>query len=508
MSNHRTGLKRIWAALCAFAMCATVCVATGHAAFAKTATDDSNVVASLKYMSELNRLRQTNRARLTAQQIADAQNEDNGADMSADQVQSNAADGYTVPELKVNWDLMSWAQKRADALAERAVVNEDGPISHDDMYTGKPDWLDKHNLGENPDYQDGTYYFGPEALFIGYPETGLDDHNPIKSWYSELTAKPGSDRQGYGHYLTEVSPLADSAGMASAQVASGRWKGATIVVLEIGYVGYRGGRGTNETVKEALERYVGTTYTVKYHANGGTGTMSDQKVEADSSFYLSNNHFTRIGYGFKGWNTKPDGSGTSYSEYDGIYNAVDPGETLDLYAQWTPNTYYVDFSSNNGWGGDRRSFTYDQAQKLPTPEEVGISKEHYKFSGWNTKDDGTGTSYQAGQSVKNLTTQPNGIVTLYAMWKQMYTVYFRAYDSVPEYSEEQQVLDGDTAKKPADPTRPGFVFRGWTAGYSNDSPLYDFSTPVTRNLYLYAQWNSYPYVIHYDANGGTGSMPD
>ena len=508
MSNHRTGLKRIWAALCAFAMCATVCVATGHAAFAKTATDDSNVVASLKYMSELNRLRQTNRARLTAQQIADAQNEDNGADMSADRVQSNAADGYTVPELKVNWDLMSWAQKRADALAERAVVDEDGPISHDDMYTGKPDWLDKHNLGENPDYQDGTYYFGPEALFIGYPETGLDDHNPIKSWYSELTAKPGSDRQGYGHYLTEVSPLADSAGMASAQVTSGRWKGATIVVLEIGYVGYRGGRGTNETVKEALERYVGTTYTVKYHANGGTGTMSDQKVEADSSFYLSNNHFTRIGYGFKGWNTKPDGSGTSYSEYDGIYNAVDPGETLDLYAQWTPNTYYVDFSSNNGWGGDRRSFTYDQAQKLPTPEEVGISKEHYKFSGWNTKDDGTGTSYQAGQSVKNLTTQPNGIVTLYAMWKQMYTVYFRAYDSVPEYSEEQQVLDGDTAKKPADPTRPGFVFRGWTAGYSNDSPLYDFSTPVTRNLYLYAQWNSYPYVIHYDANGGTGSMPD
>ena len=50
-----------------------------------------------------------------------------------------------------------------------------------------------------------------------------------------------------------MSPLADSAGMASAQVTSGRWKGATIVVLEIGYVGYRGGRGTNETVKEALD---------------------------------------------------------------------------------------------------------------------------------------------------------------------------------------------------------------------------------------------------------------
>ena len=134
-------------------------------------------------------------------------------------------------------------------------------------------------------------------------------------------------------------------------------------------------------------------------------------------------------------------------------------------------------------------------RKLPTPEEVGISKEHYKFSGWNTKDDGTGTSYQAGQSVKNLTTQPNGIVTLYAMWKQMYTVYFRAYDSVPEYSEEQQVLDGDTAKKPADPTRPGFVFRGWTAGYSNDSPLYDFSTPVPSRL-VFQPVNTLPLYLN------------
>lgn len=104
-----------------------------------------------------------------------------------------------------------------------------------------------------------------------------------------------------------------------------------------------GGRGTNETVKEALERYVGTTYTVKYHANGGTGTMSDQKVEADSSSYLSANRFTRAGYAFDGWNTKQDGSGISYSDGEYVYNAVNPGETLDLYAQWTPNTYHVYF---------------------------------------------------------------------------------------------------------------------------------------------------------------------
>ena len=87
-------------------------------------------------------------------------------------------------------------------------------------------------------------------------------------------------------------------------------------------------------------------------------------------------------------------------------------------------------------------------------------------------------------------------------------MHFYSYDSVPEYSEDQKVVDGETATRPADPTRPGYAFRGWSTGYSNDSPLYDFSTPVTSDILLYAQWDSYPYTIRYDANGGTGSMPD
>lgn len=49
---------------------------------------------------------------------------------------------------------------------------------------------------------------------------------------------------------------------------------------------------------------------------------------------------------------------------------------------------------------------------------------------------------------------------------------------------------------------------GWATGNSDDSSLYDFSTPVTEDVWLYALWDSYPYTIHYDANGGTGTMPD
>lgn len=359
---------------------------------------------------------------------------------------------------------MGWAQKRADALAERAAVNQSQPINHDDMYEGAPAWAveKKHNLAESPNYQSGTYWFGPEALFIGYPQTGQSSHNPIQSWCSELSAPAGSSRQGYGHYLTEVSNLADTAGMASAQVTSGRWEGATIVVLEIGYTGNHSDRGTTQSVSDALKQYVGSTYTVKYHANGGNGSMDDQKFDMDSTVPLYGNRFTRTGYQFSGWNTKKDGSGTQYSDYNPIYNIANAGEVVDLYAQWTPNTYTVYFYSGGtgSGGGSSRSFTYDQAQNLPNPADVGISSINGTFTSWNTEYDGSGTSYQVGQSVKNLTADEYGSIYLYAQWKTTHTVHFRAYNATPEYFEDQRVADGDSATKPTDPVRPGFVFRG------------------------------------------------
>lgn len=62
-------------------MCIAVDMTTNHIAVADSATQNSNIVASLKYMSELNKLRQTKRTALSTQQIIRAQNDDNGANM-------------------------------------------------------------------------------------------------------------------------------------------------------------------------------------------------------------------------------------------------------------------------------------------------------------------------------------------------------------------------------------------------------------------------------------------
>ena len=70
--------------------------------------------------------------------------------------------------------------------------------------------------------------------------------------------------------------------------------------------------------------------TVSFDANGGTGSMSSMTFGKGESKNLTANKFTRTGYIFKGWNTKSDGTGTSYSDKQ----SITPTENLTLYAQW------------------------------------------------------------------------------------------------------------------------------------------------------------------------------
>lgn len=76
-------------------------------------------------------------------------------------------------------------------------------------------------------------------------------------------------------------------------------------------------------------------YTISFKANGGTGNMEDQIFKYSESKALSTNTFTKDEYIFDSWNTKTDGSGTSYSDEQIISNlsSVD-GTTINLYAQW------------------------------------------------------------------------------------------------------------------------------------------------------------------------------
>ena len=156
-------------------------------------------------------------------------------------------------------------------------------------------------------------------------------------------------------------------------------------------------------------------YTVAFDKNNGTGSMSGQSFTYGVAQALTANTYKRTGYTFKGWNTKADGSGTSYSDKQEVSNlSATDGATVTLYAQWTANKYTVTYNANGGTGTmANQELTYDKAATLNANT---FKRTGYRFNGWNTKADGTGTSYADKASVKNLTANSGGTVTLYAKW--------------------------------------------------------------------------------------------
>jgi uncharacterized repeat protein (TIGR02543 family) len=159
------------------------------------------------------------------------------------------------------------------------------------------------------------------------------------------------------------------------------------------------------------------TYKIKYDGNGATsGTMSSSTKTYGKTSALKANAFTRTGYTFAGWNTKADGSGTAYADQASVKNLTKTnGKTVTLYAQWTANTYKVKFNGNGSTSGSMKSktMTYDTAYTLTAN---AYKRTGYTFAGWNTKADGSGTTYKNKASVQNLTSTNGKSVTLYAQW--------------------------------------------------------------------------------------------
>jgi uncharacterized repeat protein (TIGR02543 family) len=128
--------------------------------------------------------------------------------------------------------------------------------------------------------------------------------------------------------------------------------------------------------------------------------MAAQSHEGTTN--LSPNTLTREGFTFIGWNTQQNGLGTPYVDGGSFNFSAD--ETL--FAQWAEN-HTVTFDANGGSGD------------MPAQETGGIAplatnaltREGHTFAGWNTEEDGSGTSYADGEDFDFSSDQ-----TLFAQW--------------------------------------------------------------------------------------------
>lgn len=79
-----------------------------------------------------------------------------------------------------------------------------------------------------------------------------------------------------------------------------------------------------------------TEYTITYHENGGSGSAPTAITainSCDTITLAEAGSLTREFFTFGGWNTKADGSGTSYEAGESITMGA---SNIDLYALWTP----------------------------------------------------------------------------------------------------------------------------------------------------------------------------
>jgi uncharacterized repeat protein (TIGR02543 family) len=293
----------------------------------------------------------------------------------------------------------------------------------------------------------------------------------------------------------------------------------------------------------------GTTI-INYNGNGADWGYTAQTTHNNTiNTNISGNGFGKTYYTFRNWNTDVNGYGTAY-EAGQVVNVL-PSSSMILYAQWnrtsslvtfqnydetvlktqevvmhgiatTPsspnrsgyiftgwnrslsditdhttitanyraNTYIVDYNGNGAIGGSTAAslHSFDSAKKLTAN---GFSNKYYSFKNWNTKPDGTGTSYTDEQTVMNLTSKDGATITLYAQWDRSSSlVIFEDWDG--NTLKEQEVNMGGTAIAP-NPKRIGYTFLGWDKSLSN----------IKDHTIIKAQYIINYYNLQLLGNGGT-----
>ncbi len=95
-----------------------------------------------------------------------------------------------------------------------------------------------------------------------------------------------------------------------------------------------GERFYNGIITNAYVRLIDFYY-VAFDANGGSGTMTNQKINMGESVELTANAFTNTGHTFLHWNTQNNDSGDSFENGEAVKNLVGDGQTIRLYAIWS-----------------------------------------------------------------------------------------------------------------------------------------------------------------------------
>ena len=299
-----------------------------------------------------------------------------------------------------------------------------------------------------------------------------------------------------------------------------------------------GGVWNNQTENKTIEQeYMstttidnptkGSTYKITFDSNNTNATISKNTIEAERPFNnwkltkdvndvttkLENNKFTfgtsnatieanyrvnsnnttlalisKTGHICK-WNTKSDGSGTSYTSGYTNYSA---NSNITLYAICSANSYKVSLDNQGATTAGTSSVSVTYGKNI---SNITVPAKAYKvtlvydstkteektvkltFGGYYSETNGKGIQYinASGSGVKAYDKASN--TTLYAKWNS-------ASITLPT------------------PSKTGNTFNGWYTQSSGGTKVSNTYTP-TGNVTLYAHWTNVNYTLTINPNGGT-----
>lgn len=279
-----------------------------------------------------------------------------------------------------------------------------------------------------------------------------------------------------------------------------------------------------------------------YYQETVTSAAAPKIPEAEKTILVANGTIFQGTWKFQGWKRSDTGETVSAEK-----NFSMPNQNLTLTAQWefTPNVYTVKYDLNGGSGTapeEQTSYAYTEladkdGAKTPSGIPFGASltvqkftgtapDEKKYFAGWGLTEKGP-VAYEPGQDVSNASlgiTAKDTTVTLYAIYadKQTITVEFRGnnpqWGAVTTRSGSFTVtknVAGNDVTSTAKPS-PGCHFVEWTKDgkqVSTDPALTisadQFTTEQADQTFVYvAHFEPNRFTVHYEANGGTGSMED
>ena len=116
--------------------------------------------------------------------------------------------------------------------------------------------------------------------------------------------------------------------------------------------------------------------------------------------------------------------------------------------------------------------------------------------------DGSGLAYEGGQSVKNLTTENNAVIILYAQWNiNSYDVIYLLSANADPYAVQNYEYN-QPISLPGEPEKEGYSFGGWFDVNSHTQWTNGTNMPA-GTITVMAKWNIISYTITYHVNDGT-----